>query len=374
MEAERKQFHVPDFHHSIVNISATLAEFLGAPNRNKILPILKEELGRGYQNVVFLCFDGLGMYPLQKNLDQNDFLIQNLRQMLLSTFPSTTTNATTSLLTNQLPLEHGWFGWSMHFAALHRNVDVYRARDSATHEAINPSDYPLERANYYFDLANSGYAIQTVFPPYVAVTQPQRNHVFRTSEEFWDAVEASCRKPGRQFVYAYYPDLDTIMHKNGVSSPEARCGIQEVSRRLKALCDSMEDTLLIVSADHGQIDVSGHVELYRDETLLDLLEIYPFLESRATAFLVRNGREQAFEQYFQDKYGADFVLCKSAELVAKGYFGDRGEKAALLGDYLAIGTETHKQALLTQHATRYKGHHTSLTEEMEVPLILLGKR
>lgn len=79
MEAGRKQFLVPDFRNSIVNISATLAEFLGAPNRNETLPILKEELGRGYRTIVFLCFDGLGMYPLRKNLAQTDFLFQNLR-------------------------------------------------------------------------------------------------------------------------------------------------------------------------------------------------------------------------------------------------------------------------------------------------------
>lgn len=34
----------------------------------------------------------------------------------------------------------------------------------------------------------------------------------------------------------------------------------------------------------------------------------------------------------------------------------------LLGDYIA---------LLTPHSKRFKGHHTSMTEEMEVPLILL---
>lgn len=373
MEAGRKQFLVPDFRNSIVNISATLAEFLGAPNRNETLPILKEELGRGYRTIVFLCFDGLGMYPLRKNLAQTDFLFQNLRQVLLSTFPSTTTNATTSLLTNQLPLEHGWFGWSMHFAALHRNVDIYLGRDSATREAISFSDYPLGRADCYFDHANSDYAVRTVFPPYVPAARQGRNRAFQTAGEFWSAIEESCRNPGKQFVYAYYPEIDSVMHKYGVSSPEARCAIREVSCRLKVLHESMEDALFIVSADHGQIDVAGYVELYQDETLLDMLEIYPFLEARAPAFLVKKGREQAFEQYFQDKYGEDFVLWKSADLVAKGYFGDRGDKADFLGDYLAIGTYTHKQALLTPNSTRYKGHHTSLTEEMEVPLILLGK-
>lgn len=374
IKTNMKKLLVPDFRKSIVNISATLAEFLGAPNRNPTLPILKEELCKGYQNIVFLCFDGLGIYPLRKNLDKTDFLFQNLRQTLFSTFPSTTTNATNSLLTNQLPLEHGWFGWSMYFAALHQNVDIYLGRDSATHEVVDFSDYPLEMADYYFDHANGDYSINTVFPPYVHVTYPQRNRSFQTAEEFWSAIEEICRKSGRQFVYAYYPELDSIMHKYGVTSPEARCRIQEVSCKLKAFHESMADTLFIVSADHGQIDVSGYVNLYEDEVLLNLLEIYPFMEARAPAFLVKKGREQVFEQYFQNKYGEDFILFKSSELLTKGYFGNRGDKADFLGDYLAVGTYTHKQALLTPNTKRFKGHHTSLTEEMEVPLILLGKR
>ena len=42
-------FIKPDFTRSNLNISATLAEFLGAPNKNATLPILKEELKK-YQN------------------------------------------------------------------------------------------------------------------------------------------------------------------------------------------------------------------------------------------------------------------------------------------------------------------------------------
>lgn len=115
----------PNFTKSNLNISATLAEFLGAQNKNATLSILKEELNKNYKNVVFICFDGLGIYPMQKNLDNNDFLMKNIKQTLLSTFPSTTTNATTSLMTNQLPLEHGWFGWSLYFENIDRNIDIF---------------------------------------------------------------------------------------------------------------------------------------------------------------------------------------------------------------------------------------------------------
>ena len=138
-----KNFIKPDWTKSNLNISATLAEFLGAPNKNATLPILKDELAKGYKNVVFICFDGLGIYPLEKNLSEDDFLRKSVKQILVSTFPSTTTNATTSLMENQLPLEHGWFGWSVYFKNIKRNINIFLNTDSWTDEKVEITDSPL---------------------------------------------------------------------------------------------------------------------------------------------------------------------------------------------------------------------------------------
>ena len=51
-----KNFIKPDWNNSNLNISATLAEFLGAKNNNSTLPILKKELKKNYKNIVFICF------------------------------------------------------------------------------------------------------------------------------------------------------------------------------------------------------------------------------------------------------------------------------------------------------------------------------
>ena len=95
-----KKLIKPDWQNSNLNISATLAEFLNVPNNNATLSILKEELNKGYKNIVFICFDGMGINPLKINLGKDSFLRKNIKQVLRSTFPSTTTNATTSLTLN----------------------------------------------------------------------------------------------------------------------------------------------------------------------------------------------------------------------------------------------------------------------------------
>jgi len=64
-------------------------------------------------------------------------------------------NATMSLLSNQLPLEHGWFGWSMHINEINQNIDIFLNCDSATGEPVKYSYSPLGKIAYYFDQAIS---------------------------------------------------------------------------------------------------------------------------------------------------------------------------------------------------------------------------
>lgn len=369
-----KKLHKPDFEKSNVNISATLAEFLHAPNRNATLPKLSKELQKGYKNVVFVCFDGLGIYPMKRNLKRKAFLRKHIVQKLLSPFPATTTNATTSLNTNKLPLEHGWFGWSMHFANLQKNVNIFLKTDSWTDEPVDTTDSPLARFPYYFDEANSDYGINTVFPGFVKAAHPERNTVYQGLDEFFAGIKAACDKEGKQFVYAYCPEPDHTMHDFGVTSKEAKAVICEISHEMENLSAQCEDTLFVVTADHGQIDVSDYIHFDKDKKLWDMLKIYPYMEPRAVAFLVKDGQKEQFATYFKKTYGKDFKLFESTELVKQGYFGDRGDKAELLGDFVAVGTYTHKLAVWTPNAMLFKGHHTGLTEEMEVPLVLISTK
>ncbi len=374
---KNKSFILPDFKHSNLNISATLAEFLGVKSNNATLPILKKALKKEYKNVVFICFDGMGVYPLTQNLEATDYLIRNITDTLVSTFPSTTANATTSLTTDTLPLEHGWSGWSVYFEKLHRNVNVFLNTDSWTNEELDVKDRsPLSNFDYYFDKSdiNCKYAINTVFPPFIKPKNPRRNTAFDNTEKFFDAIQQICNKDGKQFVYAYNPEPDHSMHELGVTNPTVAAMLRDISLRVKRLVDGTKDTLLIITADHGQIDIEGYVELYKDEYLYNMLEIYPYLEPRAIAFKVKESKKTEFENYFTNKYGQDFELHTSRELVERGFFGNVGNKAQLLGDYIAIGTYTHKIALFTPDSMRFKGHHTSLTEEMQVPLIIIKSK
>lgn len=366
-----KRFIKPNWKRSNLNVSATLAEFLGAPNDKDVLPILKKELLKGYKNVVFICFDGLGIYPIKVNLKRDEFLRKNLKMVLRSTFPSTTTNATTSLSTNKLPLEHGWLGWSMYFEDIDRSIDIYTGKDSLTKEPVEYVKPLYDNSDDYFHKGNGEYEITHVAPIYAETKYPEKKIVVKDEIELCRAIKSVTEREGKQFIYSYISDPDSTMHREGVRSEKAKAKIASINREVEKLSKSLSNTLIIVTADHGQIDVKDYVEFYKDEEMNALLKCPPYLEARAPAFRVKEGKEREFEVKFKKKYGKDFKLYKSSYLIKKGYFGDRGEYGNLLGDYVAIGTYTHKQFMLAESMPRFKGHHTSLTEEMLVPLIMI---
>ena len=367
-----KEFTKPDWNNCNLNISATLAEFLGAPNNNATLPILKEELSKNYKNVVFMCLDGFGIYPIEKNLKTNDFLRRNIVKTLTSTFPSTTTNATTSLICNLKPLEHGWLGWTLHFNKINKNVDIYLHSNSLTGEKVD-FDYPLaDNSNCYFDNANSEYNITPILPSYVQ-TKSKNKIAIESEEDLCKAIKEVCQKDGKQFIYAYYPDPDSTMHEFGVSSVEAKQKINYINSKIEELYNNVQDTLFIITADHGHIDVKGYIEFYNDTEINSLLSCPPFLDARTPAFIVKKGKEKEFEEKFNKKYGKDFKLFKTEDLIKQNYFGETNKYGYLLGDYIAVGTYTNKMFLPHKNMPKFKGHHTSLTDEMLVPLILLKK-
>lgn len=367
------KFVFPDFSNSNLNISSTLASFLGAKNDKPTIKLLEDELKKNYKHIVFICFDGLGINPININLDSNSILKNNIKMELTSTFPSTTTNATTSLLSNKYPLEHGWFGWSLYFEKMNKNIDIFPLRNSYNGKPIKIKESPIKQEEYYFDNANTDYQINTIFPKYVEVKNKENNHIFENMDQFFNYIEEIINKDSKQFIYAYHGEPDTTMHEHGVTNPVTKALINDIDLRMKKLYEKAEDTLFIITADHGQVDIKGYVDLYGDKKLRKMLVIYPYLDARAVAFKVKKNKKEEFREYFNSKYSEDFILYESKELIDKGVFGAKGDMGYLLGDFIAIGTFTHKTALMTPKSHRFLGHHTSLTEEMMVPLILLKK-
>ncbi len=366
-----KGFFKPDYDNCVLNISSTLAEYFNAPNTNATLPVLKQKLAeKQYEKIVFVIFDGMGTHPIKLNLEGNDFIVKNTVQTLYSTFPSTTTNATTSINTNKQPLEHGWFGWTGYFDDIDSVITLFNRKNAYTNEKL-PDDYsyPIgESDDYWFNYAKTDYEITTVMPSYCKGFKEGFVHA-KTVTECFNALKDLLNKQGKRFIYVYCPDPDMTMHDYGVTSNQAKTVIKSISNGLSNLQKESKNALFIVSADHGQTDVTGTVDFYKDEELNSMLLCPPYLEPRATAFKVKKGFKRKFKKEFTERYGEDFTVFNTKTLIKQGYFGQKGEYGNLLGDFIAV-CKTDKLLVCKKEEFHFKGHHTSLKEEMLVPLII----
>ena len=332
-------FIFPDFNHSIVNLAATLAQFLGQQTRHPVLPQLQEKLKSSYKNVLYLVIDGMGSRILEKNLPASSFLRQHQIDTVTSVFPSTTASATTSLLSALTPSEHGWFAWSVDFDG--QVIALFRNRNFYTKEFLNDSDFAMKHLPYQkiYDQTTTGRKIYSCYPVQCSNINAPYEVRYNNLGQMFRCLDKICQTPEKKFVYGYYADLDSTMHAYGTTARRSRHLLQKIERKIARLAKKQPDTLIVVTADHGQNDVKGFAYLCDDAAIQNCLAHPISLDPRGASFKIKPGKNAEFEAAFQ-KYSADFHLFTAQELIQKGVFGDfkmHPEYQKYLGDYIAVG-------------------------------------
>ena len=177
---------------------------------------------------------------------------------------------------------------------------------------------------------------------------------------------------GRNFVYAYYENPDSLMHKYGIKSDKVVENIQVINKKLEELSACLEDTLLIITADHGLTE-NKYIYIEDDKELFDCLIHTTSIDSRASIFFLKDGCVERFIDIFNQKYNDKFLLLSKKEIIEKRLFGigkDNDKFKSCLGDYIAISI-SDKSFKYVRHGKEMLANHAGLTEdEVDVPLIL----
>ena len=363
----------PDYENCGLNVISSVARYMKAPFRHRPLPALDRLLEAGrYRNVVLFLLDGMGMDALAHDLPADSFFNTHIFRELSAVFPSTTTAATTAIETDYAPSEHGWLGWSLYFHEIDRMVDVFPNRVSVTREVAAPyhvGETYLPLHPVFDRITAAGYAKAALISPFGDPKYPELSDIR-------EALISGCREEGPHFFYAYWGDPDHTMHESGVYADEVRKVLKELEAYIQDLALTLpDDTLLLVTADHGLIDVShlyvtDHPEL--TETLLRPTSVEP----RATVFYVKPDRLADFPALFKEAFPEGFALMTGEEFRLSGILGP-GEPTPklkdLTGDFVAVSL-TGACLDYAPKESMLKGAHAGLTRlEMRVPLIAAKK-
>lgn len=364
-----KNIQIPDYSRCCVNLISSIGSFFGVSSQNSGLLEIELTLSLHYRHVVLLLLDGLGSYFLDEHLPKDSFLRRNKLCDLSAVYPSTTVAATTSIKTGLYPAEHGRLGWTMYFPQIQKSVDVFENSLQFTKqqaENYHVCEKYLPTVNIFQKINNIGKAKGYAVSAHDALYAADMNQIASVIKEV-------CMQPELSYVYAYLNRPDFDIHEYGVYSKEVESIIQTLDIQVENLYDELpDDTLLLITADHGLVDTVP-VFVEDNPRLAQMLLRPPVLEPRAAAMYVKPEFYSLFPEEFYNVYGNDFMMLKSEEAIEKGLFGF-GKKQENLQQYcgnflaLAIGNKAIYQ---NRSQTVLKGMHAGLTPlEMNVPLII----
>jgi len=359
----------PDYHNCIMNISSSILKYFAVQPRYSTIAILDKFLSRDYKNIVLMIFDGMGMDMIEHNLPETSFLRSNIKQQLTSVFPSTTAAAMITYYTGLPPVEQDWPGWFLYFRELNTCIESYKNVDK-----LIPSKLIFQNLAE----ANSSLSSYTIIPEGIIFPdRPNTNIRIKNVEDIFTNIKELAEKVDKKFIMSYWFEPDRIMHQEGCYGHKVKSFMQLIDDLSLKMYESLNDTLLIISADHGLINTTEEVYLNDIPEIDECLVKPPTMESRAVSLFIKPGMETIFKERFYKYFREDFLLMSIEQISNSDIFGKgklHKKVSDYLGDYLACAVGNKMIRYRTQTGEQYpnKGEHGGLTEEeILVPLIIL---
>jgi hypothetical protein len=331
------------------------------------------------RRVCVVLVDGLGHLNLAERGGHAPFLRSLLAGSapLVTTFPSTTATAVAAFGTGRGPGTTAMLGYTVRVPSTGRLGNLVSWTDMPPAGQWQPHPTVLER------LAAAGVAVTSVGPARFQGSgltgAALRGATYAPAESLTqrvDGVLRALREPG--LAYLYWHDVDKTGHHHGWGSWQWGEALTELDGELARLARSLpRDTLLVVTADHGMVDVdpARRRDVATDPVLGAQVAVTGG-EPRALHLHVTPGADPAeVALRWRDALGDDAVVRTRDEAVEAGWFGPVEPRVlpvvgdvvvAMRGAATVVDSRTQTAASIA-----LPGVHGSMTaREMLVPLLV----
>ena len=363
-----------NYNECLTNLANSIRKYFEIETKHNTLDYIDKILEEKQpKNVIVMLFDGMGSRILDRTLNQDDFLRVNKYKDITTVFPATTTAATQSMRSGLNPVEHGWLGWYTYLQPIDKTITLFLNNEKGTSEPcqeyLNIKDDVLYQ-DFIPSLINKEGKYKSI------ELFPFGPDAYENLDDMLNKIKIESQKDGRKYIYAYDDQPDAAMHENGPDSLIAQQLIKERNTKVEKLCSELEDSLIIIIADHGHIKVDP-IFLKDYPSINNLLARTTGLEQRAIAFKVKNGKQEEFALNFNKELGEYFTLYTSQDIIDSKLFGDGIENPIFrpaLGDFVAIAESSNK-CLVEEGDDLLVSQHAGYTEdEIYVPLIIIDKK
>jgi Type I phosphodiesterase / nucleotide pyrophosphatase len=310
---------------------------------------------------------------------------------LTSMFPATTAAHVTTLHTGASVGEHGLYEWNVYDPGLDALVTPLLfsfagdgVRDTLLRAGADPDAVLPSMPTLYERLGAAGVACAVFEPAAFApstydsvLARGARLHPVADLRTGLGEVAAALRADARVYAYLYWDAVDAVGHMHGPSSPEfaataVRC-LDTLEAGLRAL---PEGTVVLLAADHGQVDVDPATTIFVNEAwpeLADLLArgrgdrvLAPAGSARDLFLHCRPGTVDEVVAGLTRVVGERATVHRVEDVAAAGWFGDVGERLrARLADVCVLPApgETVWWRERGRFDMGFRGHHGGLSED-----------
>ncbi len=363
----------PDYDNSILSVISSILKYYGYDNGHKSLELLDKKLEKRFKNIVLMVFDGMGVSSIKEHLRDTDFLMKHYEGPISSVCPSTTGCAIPTIESGKTPIEHAWLGWDMYFKEYDANITVFTNKYQDSNEEVADCNAAQKYMGYkhIFDIIKE--TTNGVVTSHDISKYSDTDEFVYSCEEMLQRVKEIAKNDVQDFIYTYLEEPDSVMHALGVDHEYVKENIRYINSLVCELAEILDDTLIVVMADHGLVDTQA-VYLEDYPKIQDMLVRKPSIESRAVNFFVKEEYINIFPQEFNKIFGKDFILMSKKEILEKELFG-KGIKNSriddVVGEYMAFAI-SDKAIEWEKGGFLMEARHAGLTkEEMEVPLFVI---
>lgn len=330
------------------------------------------------KSAVVVLVDGLGASNIEFRAGHAPTIASQLKidGSIACGFPSTTVSSLASFSTGLRAGQHGMVGYQVFDRNSMQNVNLLTGIPSAeSAKTWQPKNTVSEMATEsgvqtFFvgpaEYENSGFTNATMrTAKYVAA---------KTIEHRFQATEKLLAESKGCLIYLYVPELDQKAHAHGFKSAQWVEKLEDLDSALKRFLQSApKKTGVLLTADHGVIDVAVENHIYLDELEIQGLQavggdprvLYLYLDSEEV---------QSQKVIVQNFCGRRAYVAERSELIQAGWFGEAEEFSIERMPELfliSIGeTAIYHRSFAKPKSIQMIGQHGSVSsEELNVPLL-----
>ena len=353
-----------------------------------VLPNCLEALGsrRGalglapVTHAIVVLADGLGVAALEARSGHARTLAARLGldKPISAGFPTTTASALATLTTGASPGRHGLVGYSVLDPAHDRVVNQLTGWGDELDPAI------WQRMPTLFERAASdGLASVAIGPGRYRDSgfsaAVLRGAEYRAGASIAERVDRAREVLGgmpRALVYLYVPELDSAAHAHGADSPKWTAALEELDAQIARLSAALGPQQgMLVTADHGVIDVPHEAQVIVDPELLSGVR-HIAGEPRCLQLHLEPGTDaDTVAERWRAREGSRAWIATRAESIEAGWFGEV-DPAVLprIGDVLVAARKRVAYYVDADDRGRAMiGQHGSLSpDETVIPLLRFG--